>query len=394
MNSKNYTVRFFLLDWLFFWMYCVSASYFVPLLQKFGFSDLRIGITLTISSALCFAIQLLSGYICDKTNRPREIVAISSLISLFALIISLHIKNDILLYILPTLIHAPMVSTQFIVDSWMSKLAGEGYNLNYGISRSGGAMSAAIGALVYGLAINRFGFSIAPWVLLGLLILFYAFGLSLPQPSFSQNHDKIKAKDAMRHLLQNKAYIVIVVAYFFVFLSANTLSFYAVLVQSVGGTTAHYGLGVFLSGIFETPVMFFFAKFHKKIGSIGVLFAGIIGTMFRCLMFSFATDVPTALIFSISQMFAFALFFPAMNTYIREIVDHKYLSTAFLAITAMSTGIGSIIGSTMWGAIAQVYGIQAMYRIGIIPGFVAIVILLIFRPVIKRGQSIVYPAAQ
>lgn len=392
MKSKNYTARFYLLEWLFYSLFSVSAFFFVPLLQKFGFSDLRIGITLTISSTVSFAIQLLSGYICDKTNHPREIVAVSGFISILAMISCLFVKNNALLYILPALINAPVASTQFVVDSWMSKLSAEGYVINYGISRSGGSLAAAIGAGVYGLVIVRYGFVVSPFVMFALLLMFYAFGLSLPQPSFAHGAKEISAKGALSHLLRNKAYLVVVVAYFFVFLSTNTLSFYAVLVSAVGGTTAHYGLGLFIAGLCETFVMFFFAKFNKKFGSIGVLFLGIAGSIFRCAVYSLAFNVTTAILFTVSQMFSYALFFPAMNTYIREIVDRKYLSTAFLAVTALSTGIGAILGSTLWGAIAQVYGVQVMYRVSAIPSFISIAILLLFRKVLKKGPGIQSPA--
>ena len=229
-------------------------------------------------------------------------------------------------------------------------------------------------------------FSVSPWALLGLLILFYAFARALPQPSFSHGAKEISVKGALSHLLRNKAYLVFVAVYFFVFFSESTLAFYPVLVSAVGGTTAHYGLSVFLYGSFEALVIFFYTKFLKKFGGVGVLYLGIIGTIIRCVMYSLVNNVTTAMIFSVFQAITFALFFPAMNTCMLEIVDRKYLSTAFMAITAVSTGIGVIIGSTLWGAIAGAYGVQRMYLFAAIPGVLSIAVLFIFRKVIKGGK--------
>ena len=190
----------------------------------------------------------------------------------------------------------------------------------------------------------------------------------------------------MRHLLLNKAYLVIVAAFFFVFLSENSLLFYAVLVSAVGGTTAHYGLCVLIYGIVSTLMMFLSAKYHTKFGSVFMLFPGIFGVMLRNIMFSFAGDVTTVLIFAVAQGFAFPLYYPAMVNYVREVVDHKYLSTAFLAVTSVCTGICSIVGSALWGVVAQVFGVQTMFRIAVIPGLIALAILLFFCPAVKNPQ--------
>ncbi len=345
---------------------CVSLAFFVPVFQTFGFSKFQIGMIMMLGYISTTLMQPVWGFLCDKFSSPKRLVLTASSVSVamyFLLIFSDGAAVPVCIAVIGA--YATLQPMGSIIDSWLSKLMLEGYQLNYGVTRSSGSLTYAIVAFFYGFVLDRFGIRISPFIMLALYLLFISIVLRMPNPEAAPLRVKISLTGGVRYLAAQKAYLVFLAAYFLTYIANAAIgTFLSVLVMEKGGTQAHVGMLLFVGAMVEMPTMLLFHKFRRRFPIrteylliISMFFYGI-----KSLLLGLAPSLAFIFIANITQALAYALFLPASIYYLMETIDKKYLSTAQLFCSAIGASLCAIIFNPVCGALAERMGTQPMLR--------------------------------
>ncbi|HHW31728.1 MAG TPA: MFS transporter [Clostridiaceae bacterium] len=390
-NIKEVNLRIAILQGTYNSMTCVSIVYFVQAFQRFGIDKLTIGIIMMLSNIVAAVMQPFWGYLCDKIGNPRKIIISCCIVGGILYFGLIYSGGNIIIITLAAMgVFATYHPMMHLLDSWVTKLIVEGYKINYGATRSGGSVSYALTAAIFGVAVTRFGMFIAPYVFTGLCLIFCIVAIKVPNPiTHVQNKGKISPSSSISYLVKNNAYIIFMVAYFLTTLThSSNNTFYSVLVFEMGGNETHVGIGLFISAIVEIPGLVFYNSFRKKTGmkTNNVLATAMFFYFLKCLMMALSPNIGFIMIANTLQAVSFAIFMPAMIEYLIENVDKTFLSTAQMFLIAIGVSMGSILSNPISGALAENIGTKTMLKIMSLFSLFGMV-LMILSPVIIRKST-------
>ncbi|MDR0388487.1 MAG: MFS transporter [Spirochaetaceae bacterium] len=383
--------RVVLIQGAFTAMQCVSTVYFVQAFQRFGYSNLLIGTIMMGTSLMSLFAQPFWGYVADKVVRDRQIIGLCCTaggVLYLGFIFSGGFKP--LVIIAAVGMYALFIPMMTLIDSFVAKLIVDGHRINYSATRAGGSVSYALTAALFGVAVSRFGMTIAPFIYLALCAVLCGALWGLPDP---RNHTRARfsAGAGLRSLRGNRAYLLFVAAYFLTSLTTVPVNtYYSVVLFTLGGDERHVGLGLFFQALSEVPVMLSFDWIRKKTG-LPTAFFLVLGMVFFALKnfcIAFAPNITFVLLGSMLQGLSFAVFLPATVSFLMEVVNREYLATAQMAAVTIGSSLAAIIANPAGGAIADVLGPQNMLKI---TGFFALagaLMMVLSQRVLQTGSRV------
>lgn len=362
-------------------MDCVGVAFIVPILQGFGYDELRIGLTMTLAAFAAFAAKPLWGFLGDRFCRPRETTIGGALAGCLFYMLLIRSGGAMLPVAVAVMgLYLTIMCMMGVVDGWAVRLISDGWPLNYGMTRSGGSCAYAITAVIFGVLLERLGSGMGVLLLAALfaLLLFFALRIPNPQPVVS---DKLSLGSGVRHLARNHAYLVVLAAYFLCTLASCAAdSFFSPLITSLGGTQSFVGMGLFVQAMSEVPIMLLYSRVKRRTGrpawqflAVAMVFFGI-----KCVGLGFAPSYPVVLLTVLLHGLSFATLTPALVDFTLEHVQAEYLSTAHLLCGAVGVSLGGMVGNTLDGYIANVIGVQPMLRLVSVFAFAAAALVVVY----------------
>ena len=357
--------RFFILQAVIAAICCVGVSFVSPVLMGFQYGPLEIGVAMTLAALANMSAKPLWGYLHDKYSRSRQTVffVIGAGCLFFALLV-LSNGHKLLTQLSVIGIAVTISSMVSFVDSWAMRLISEGYDLNYGATRSGGSLMFALTAVGFGVVMDLFGAK--PGI--GVLALLYA-ALALtarnipnPQKKLKDAPDK-KLKDGIRYLLHNRPYVALVLTYFVgtICICASD-GFLSLRIAELGGSDAHIGLGMFVQAMAEIPVMLLYSRIKArwKVAPGVIVSVSFVFYFIKCVLLGLAPSYQAVILITLLNGLSFALFVMSIVDYVLIYVDAGYLSTAYLIFSALGSGLSAALGNYMDGMIAEALGVGNM----------------------------------
>lgn len=363
---KYLNARFSVLSALYFITVFTFSSFYASILTDFGYSSGFVGIVLMVMGISSIFSQMLYGYLIDKFSNFR---------ALFIVVLSLFAGFNVLLFRFRTpgfviafsfFGMAPASALNGIVDSWVLKLNRQNQNAEYTIVRSVGSLTHAVGAVFIGRMLASLGNETAMYVVLAGCALLFILVLTLPNADASHTDTgmhRMTAKEIAGYLLKNKAFLLLVACNFFANITNySTYVFFPLLIKSLGGTAFEVGLSSLVLSLSEFFVVFNFNKLAARFSAARLIGVGMIGYTIRALAISFAPSTPFAIAAGLCQAFSFALVVPGIAKYLSEMVDTRYLASAFM-INGTLLSVSQIIGSPVFGAVSENIGVAGMIRV-------------------------------
>ena len=264
-------------------------------------------------------------------------------------------------------LYVTVICMMNFVDSWALRLMEAGAVLNYGATRAGGSFSYAVGAMVFGTVVARWGFRPGIPVLAGLWLLLCAVALTIPNPPPPvQSAPKVTLRRGLTALAPNRVYWTMLAAMFLCTLATCSMeSFYSVLILSMGGTEQHVGFAMFLQAMSELPVMIFYTRIRKRLGcsSAALMAAAMLCYGVKAILLGCTGSLTVVIAAALLQSLSFALFTPACVDFMLETVPRTYLATAHLLFLALGQGAASVAGNSLSGFLSEQLGIHVMFQL-------------------------------
>ena len=371
--------KFSLLMGGYYALQVLCLSYLAEFLISFGYAEGFIGIVLTAESISSMATMLLFGYLTDKYSNPKLlIVLVVSVYTALQVLLFFFSASKAFIIIFALFGLGTLISAAGIVDSWVIKAQEQDPSLDYSKIRSVGSITFGVVSLLTGIMISRFSHRSAIFIAIIGAVMIILPALRLRNPVIGGSEGSVSIVEGSKVLFRNRGFMLIVLCCFIFSLSdLSFANYYAVMMNSVGGTTTQLGIGLFVMCVAEFAAMYFLSDIAKKISLRKIMAFGLLGFFLRSFISSFAKTPLSLILVTILQAISFAIAIPACTMLISEIIEFRYQATA-IQLFQMAIVTGSMIFNTPIGFIAEKYGIMHMIRLASLGALTSFVIFVVF----------------
>lgn len=379
--KKFWTLRYTLINVLYFAAFCTIHAYAGVFLLDKGFTNTQVGFALAASNILSVIGQpVVAGFI-DKSKRLTNrivVMAASALLLLGAL--SLLILNSQKIAIL--IIFVLMYTIQFVYMPIMIAMNFEyqsaGCKINFGLARGMGSAGFAVTSAFIGKSVELNGTNVLLYVTMIVMALMFAVVFFFKKPDNTAEEDNGKEEAANNNLFafikQYPKFMLFLLGSACCFFAHNMLNDFLIqIIRSLGGNETHMGYATFLQAILELPVMAFIGLVLKKISTKAMLiFASVAFTAKTFIMF-ISTGLAGMYISQSFQLFAYAVFIPTAALYADKVMKKNDRVKGQAYINCAIT-LGGVFSNLVCGKLLDEFGVGTMLMTGIIVSAIGVVI--------------------
>lgn len=317
------------------------------------------------------------GFMADKLTKDRQIIG--GCCASGALLYGIFIFSGgvtPLVIVTAVMMQAVFIPMMHLIDSYVSKLILDGYQINYSATRAGGSLSYSVTAFLFGQLITfmglrytpLIGMRIAPAVYLGFLIINLLTLWKMPDThQTSTKKSGVSLRAGVSYLRHNHVFVAYVAAYILMSITNTPMNtFSSVVVMGVlKGNESNVGMVYALQAICELPVMLSFTWVMKKTRIRPAVFM-IIGLVFyslKSVSFAYAPNLYFVYLGSMLHGLSFAVFLPASVAFLMENVRREYLASAQMLSIAIGSAPMSIVMNRLGGMLADYLGPQQMLKL-------------------------------
>ncbi len=362
----------------------------VPYLSSIGFSERQAGLIMAAIFLVSIGSGPLWGYLADRTDRHRQIISLALGVGIVAVLAIGSSGTSFALIVLFALIYSLTVNSMpALIDSWIMKISRAGSPINYGIARGFGSLGFAACGAVLGIVLERHGLALLfpTYAAMTLVVLLIVVTTRSQQPIAGAPHNESRVADtaagtspvsagaALRAVLSNGRYLVLLVSCFFVFLGTRAaITFLPLRFYELGGTTIHVGWAQSVSAGSEIPFMFLSAVILRRVRPRLLLLAAMVFFVVRLVFVRLAPTPGTLLAVQAIQGISVGFLLPAAIHYIDRISPPAYRSLSQTLAPAIYFGLASVVGSTTGGVIIERYGLDVLYTVSPIVAAVGVLL--------------------
>lgn len=347
---------------IYFFIYFAMAAFSSVLpvyLTNVGKTAAEMSLIVSAAGIFSFAMVPVTGYLCDRTGRPRLISGLLLVaLGLLALIFP-FCQQVWTLFLLNGLVMSFINSVMPISE----RLAGA-CKFRYGTLRVWGTFGYAAGAQAAGVAIQSFpSFVLFVLVLASALLAVLGFA-GAENPILPDAGETGTAKERIRlsSFLKNPQFLLfLAIALLFSACSGTNMTYSPMLLSSMGVSTGTVGTVLSVSTLVEIPIILFSNKFMDRFSGKTLLLAafGIITVQFLFYGFSRSALVVVAAMILLKAI-ASTLFMMIILKIVRNLVNPE-LTTTGLSVVNSVNNVGTIILQNVSGTVVDSFDIHILY---------------------------------
>ncbi len=360
--------------------------------RRMGFSGTQIGLIVSIYYLANFICQPLWGYISDKFRARKPVLIILILIS--AVTVLFYLRAESLSQILLT---AALLGTTFpaimpITDATAMDHV-QRAKISYGSIRLWGSLGFMTAGLLVGQITGIFGLQSIFIITSLTLAVMGAVAFLIPPhkedplpPDNEDEQPKVQPaqKDQIRILLQNRKFVVFLIASFLIQgCMAMGFGFLNIYISSLGATDAFIGIIWAIAAASEIPAFLAMGYFQKKLGARGILLMSYIVMAVRWILFSLARSPLMMIPVQLMQGFSGGYYFGGSVTFVSEEAPEGLKATAQTIFGAINMGLGPIAGMTLGGQLVDRIGLVSLF---VFCGMVTAATAVLFAVILASDQ--------
>lgn len=363
-KSVKHTLHVMLLSGSFWIALSGYGAFIVTMITDFGYSATAASAIMTVMSVVAFAVQPVTGYLCDNYFSQRTVfVTLACCAIPLCLFLQTAMSSLPLLIAVMFLLTVTFRQIPGLIDSWIVRMQKDDPDLNYGWCRGTASLTYAASAMVMGRITTAFGHHTRLVVTAVFICCTIVVALTLRDKKPGKKEEtpapvqKLSTKETFRIMLSNKSYLLLLVMAFVIFLGVtSTETFLPTLAKELGGDSGFVGTMFSIIAFSEVPAMFLVARVLKKVKAKYVLTfaAGIY--LLRMVLTFFAKDLVFLVAAQALQGLSYAVFWPTCMTYVREITEERVRSTSVMTFSSVTLGASGILGNAVGTLILSLTG--------------------------------------
>ena len=345
----------------FYWASnAIFFAYISAFLLDRGYSAFEVGIVSTILYLVSTLLGPVSGYITDSILPPKRYIPTAMAVAIPFVLIIPQLAENLFVMILCIIAVAFCQNLLFgVIDSWIVKLKEIHPEINYPIARSAGSIGYSVIAAATGYIAGFLGYNVIfPMNILCCIVVALCALKMEPVPCSNRSRgseEKIGFLPALKILVTNFQFVAYLLSMLCIYIGTRfTLIFHPKLIEYVGGTSADLGVSIFLSAIFEVPVMVFAIRNYRRFDPRKLAFIGLLIGASKPVILYFATSVPVFWAAQATQAISIGMFLPLTVSYLRKIVPKQIYATALMLNGAVTNGLSGIFASFFGGMLLDI----------------------------------------
>lgn len=378
-NTLNkYNLTFAGMQWFLWTAFAALFSYQVPYLKESGYSEIEIGLLMSVLAFVGIAGPVFWGAVSDRLKSCKWLLVVNLLagcaaallvpvvVHSFGLLLSVFITVNLSIGAMPT-----------VLDAWVMRQKSRGAQINYGIIRGAGSLSYALTNIVFGALIARQGMGLMFPVFAGFgcltaLLAFLVRDRPETEIVLAAAPEWTGKEAEPKPLHRNAAFLLFVVAATLLHIGHRAaMNFYPLLLQQAGGNNADLGLANGIMALSEFPVMFLSGFLLKKFKDTTLLLFAMVFYSLRIILFYTIGSVDGLVWSQLANSLSFGIFLPTSVHFIVRITPERLKATALSVASAIYMGIGSFAGSLLGGIVIQNMGLRPMFGMSAILACIA-----------------------
>ncbi|MPM97028.1 hypothetical protein SDC9_144199 [bioreactor metagenome] len=187
--------------------------------------------------------------------------------------------------------------------------------------------------------------------------------------------------DALKILFTNKAYVVLLVSYTLIEMSCIANQNYLTRKFEVLGTGDFYtGLALLIMGLLQLIPLLLNVKITRRFSASLLMLIAFIGLNMRNIIMAFSTTSLATVSAYLTEPFAFGLYIGSVLYYMSSILPRRVRYLGMTLYSAITAGLGGMVGNYMAGRLAETFGILVMMKYLTIPALIGLMLYAIFYP--------------
>lgn len=378
----NITTKYALVQAAYWMSSCIISSYASVYLLGEGFSNTQIGLVIGLAGAISTVMQPWVGAVVDRSERitlRTMSLAFGLAMTILSAVLIVTRNKWFVAVVYSTLRVLFQVALPLVCAMGMDSI-NRGSNLNFGLARGIGSIAYAVLTSIIGFMAAAMGSHILAFGMFATSGLF-ALGLQM----FPREQNLLRQPEAMKEMSapgraffsKYPKFLLLVAGWTLAFTGYGLISnFLFQIIESKGGDSTSMGIALAISAISEVPTMFFFVVMVRKLKSGTWLRISGIFFLFKIFGIFWFSNMAGIYVAHGFQMLGYALFSVASVYYVNCLMEEhdKVRGQAYMTMTST---MGAVIGSTVGGAIIDMFGIQVMLIAAVV--IAAIGAVLIFR---------------
>ena len=391
---KFWTLRYTLINVLYFVAFCTIHAYAAVFLLDKGFTNTQVGIALAISNILSVIGQPLVAGIIDRgkflTNRLT--VMFSSLFLLLGSLTLIFVNTEkvpifaifVLMYTIQFVYMPMMIAMNF-------EYAKAGCSINFGLARGLGSAGFAVTSFFLGKAVENYGTNVILFVTIAAMtvMVIHVFFFKKPKTEEAKENSEIikdtKGSGFFAFVKKYPFLMVFLIGTACCFFAHNMINDFMIqIIRSLGGNETQLGYATFLQAILELPVMALIGYVLKKISERHMLVFSAVSFFVKTAILIFATSMIGMYVSQSFQMFAYAVFIPVAAYFADNVMaeNDKVKGQAFInsAIT-----LGGVFSNLICGKLLDAFGVKTMILVGVAVCLVGVgIVVIAIYPMMKK----------
>ncbi len=321
-------------------------------------NNAQIGIIASVGGVIGLLVQPLWGSLADRSPNKNVILQVALALSAITTWLLPLAGADFWLVIAATAVMGVFGSAIHPLGDSIALELAQQEKFKFSTVRTVGSLGFALMAAIAG---KIFAADIG--YIFPLFFLFRVgafFNVYFVPPVAGQARTKSTAR--LRTLFQDTK---LVVFYCYIFLLSSTFgffnSFHAIYSKQMGIGTELVGLGIMAGSLSQFPFMIFFDKLYQKLGIVKILLiSGLVYTLRWALLvvgFGPATIIPLWMLHG----FNYIVLYLSLAEYISRNAPPELRTRGQVMNAMVLSGLSSIIGSSLGGAVAAAIGIRATF---------------------------------
>lgn len=353
-----------LVTWLFFLMYAGTGIYFTffaVYLSSAGMSGTQIGIINMTGGIVAFLASTLWGYWCDRTGKPRILLAIAAAGTAVTAILIPFFESFAGFLILGSIFPFFNVAIVTLMDSNLLALLGENRG-DYGRYRLGGTFGYIFTTLTIGYLTRGTGLASMFPIFAVIQILFGVMALFLPDLAIAREKTD-RSPRAILGMMRRPAWGIFSLSVFLTWLAASGgISFLGVTLKTMGADDVLVGIVAASAAIFEIPFMAYNGWFLRKLGSRTMLMISLIGYTLRIGAYSIIPSPAWGIAVNALNGLSYVWMWNASINYANGLAPANLKATA-QGLFVSTTALAAVVSAPLAGFLFDALGPPGLFRV-------------------------------
>lgn len=349
--------------------------YFPSYLQYKGFDNGEIGLVMGIGSLISIFAQPFWGFVSDRMNTIKKVVAIILICSLLCSLLIFSVSTLAWVVVAMVLFMFFYSPSGPLTESMIVHYAYENRR-SFGSIRLWGEIGAGTAALWIGFVLEYYGLPFMRWLYAGITIICL---LALIRQSDARPHAVPVTLSSLGHLLSNRKFIILL-GMILLLSIPNRINdtFITIYLKELGGSESSIGYAWFIATFCAVPTMAIMAKLLTRFNEMTfIITSGVFFTV-RWFIYGISSEPWMLMVGQALHMLTFPIMLIPSIQLVMKIVPQELRATGQTLFTAIVFGIGGILGSWSGGMVLDYHSTDVLYLIGSLMSFVGTLLLFIF----------------